>query len=82
MSTKFIIRDIAHKWDNTTHRETVCLVKKEARQGHLERKCVGIFPNEEEPEKKWLTNLYRAVLLGLCLPLANSLIYFSTPDLP
>lgn len=48
---KVAIRDIAHKWDNTTIIETVCLVKKEARQGHLERKCVGNLPNEEEPEK-------------------------------
>ena len=26
--------------------------------------------------------MYRAVLLGLCLPLANNLVSFSTPDLP
>ena len=32
--------------------------------------------------KKWLSLLYSSVLLGLCLPLANDLVSFSTPDLP
>ena len=31
---------------------------------------------------KWLRHLYRSVLPGLCLLLANYLVSFSTPDLP
>ena len=31
---------------------------------------------------KWLHHLYRSVLPGLCLLLANYLVSFSTPDLP
>ena len=33
-------------------------------------------------EKGQASHFYRAVLPGLCLPLANYLAYFSTPDLP
>ena len=32
--------------------------------------------------KRWLNRLYRSVLPGLCLHLANYLVSFSTPDLP
>ena len=32
--------------------------------------------------KRQSNHLYRTVLLGLCLPLANYLVSFSTPDLP
>ena len=32
--------------------------------------------------KRRLSHLYRTVLLGLCLPLANYPVSFSTPDLP
>ena len=31
--------------------------------------------------KRWLTNLYRTVLLGLCLPFGQLLVSFSTPHL-
>ena len=39
---------------------------------------MGILPNEEC--SKEAVNLYRAVLSGLCLPLANYLVSFLTPD--
>ena len=32
--------------------------------------------------KRQLSQLHRSVLLGLCLPLANYLVPFSTPNLP
>ena len=42
----------------------------------------GRPPSEEECSKKQLSHLYRTVLLGLCLPLVNYLVSFSTLDLP
>ena len=31
--------------------------------------------------KRQLSHLYKSVLPGLCLPLANNLVFFTTPDL-
>ena len=46
--TKFIVRDIAQQVGE--HRETlfVYLRQKQGRDTHLERKGVGVLPNEEE----------------------------------
>ena len=32
--------------------------------------------------KRQLSHLYKSVLPGLCLPLVNNLVSFTTPDLP
>ena len=64
------------------HRKRVCLVKLEARQRQKGRKGVGVPLREEEHRKVLASHFYKAVLPGFCLPLANYLVYLSTPDLP
>lgn len=53
--------------------------QKQDRNTLPERKGVGILPNEEC--SKEAVNLYKAVLSGLCLPLANYLDSNPTSDL-
>ena len=59
-------------------REAVDLSQKLGRNTHLER-SVGILSEGCSKEVIQIT-LYSPVLPGLCLPLANYLVFFFTPD--
>ena len=78
-STKFIIRDIVQQQVRELNRETVCLDELEAKQ--RERVWASSLERRRSAVKR-LSHLYRSVLLGLCLLLANYLVPFSTPELP
>ena len=74
---KFIIRDIVQQVGEKT--ETMCLDELEAKQ--RERVWTSSLERRRSAVKR-LSHLYRSVLLGLCLPLTNYLVSFSTPELP
>ena len=63
----------------------VCLDETEARQrctlGEKERVWVSPLVRRS-PVKTWLSHLYKAVLVGLCLPSGQISGFFFTPDLP
>ena len=63
-----------------TEKQFVYLRQKQGRKTHLERKGVGIPPNEGAQWRGGLNHLSRTVLPGLCLHLANYLVSFFTPD--
>ena len=61
---------------------TVCLFETEARQRYPPgEKGAGSCLMRRRAVKRWSHRLYRAVLPGLCLPLASYRSPFSTPDL-
>ena len=43
---------------------------------------MSVLPSGKEHSKEMAKPCIWAVLPGLCLPLANCLVHFSTPDLP
>ena len=50
---------------------------------HAQRERLWMSPLvRRNAVKRWVSHLYRSVLTGLCLPLANYLVSFSTSDLP
>ena len=49
---------------------------------HTWRERMWVAPLTSSTLKRWSNRLCRAVLLGLCLPLANYLVSFSIPELP
>ena len=55
--TKFIIRDTAQQVGEHTEKQLVQLRQKQGRDGHPERKGVGIPPNKEEPSKEAVKSL-------------------------
>ena len=82
--TKFTIStvDTAQVGEHT-EKQFVSLRQKQGRNTHLEKKGCGHPPlMRRNTVKNRLNHLYRAVLPGLCLPLANYLVSFSTPALP
>ena len=68
-----------NKWEGT--REIVCLVKIEARQRCIpkEKGCGHPPAVRRSAVKRRLGRLYRSVLPGLCLPLANLLGFVFFP---
>ena len=64
----FLVETQHKEWEET---QFVYLRLKQGRNAHLELKGVSVLPNEEECSKEVIKNLHRAVLLGICLPLAN-----------
>ena len=87
--TKFITRNITQQimlclsseMGGTGHREMVCLVKIQGRDAHPERVWASPVARRSAVKRR-LSCLHRSVLPGLCLPLAQYLIPFSTPGLP
>ena len=55
--TKFIIRDIAQQVGEHTETQFICLRQKQGRDTLLERKGVGVPPNEEERSKEAVKSL-------------------------
>ena len=79
--TKYIIRDAELIIITCVRAHRNSLRQKQHRNTHSERKGVGVARNEEERRKEVVKSLYRAVLPGLCLPLANYLVSFPTSEL-
>lgn len=77
----FITRDLAQQMGE--RRETVCLVKMEARQRYTSGDVLMWAPPlvRRSTVSSWLSHLYGSVLPSLCSASAKYPVSFSTPDL-